>query len=412
MFTLLSALGLTLPTLPAASPEVDSVVAANNKFGLELYQQLRGREGNLFLSPYAINKTLAMVYAGARGETAHEMAAVLHYALGQERQHQAFLETRKLLNNAATHGRFHFSSPFKKAPPPRKDEVFLSAGLWGQRGYGFHQGYLNLLAQCYNAHLREVDFLAPEEARKTINSAVAEQTDCKVQDLFPTGAMKVTTRLALVSAIYFKGDWLHRFPAEATAPGKFRTAAGDTVDVPMMKQTEMFPYYENGKVQVLQMPYAGGNTTMIVLLPKDAAGLADLEKELTTEYLDYLLSPTVIRQQKVEVAVPKFTMASEFALRDALVGLGIRKAFAAGEADLSGMTGAAGPLFVDAVAHKSFVEVNEEGTVAAAAAGATVATLSAPARLPVFRADHPFVFVIRDVPTGMILFLGRFHAPS
>jgi serpin B len=397
MLNLTVALGLVLAMLGGVPQEAQSVIAGNNSFALDLYNQLRGREGNLFFSPYSIRKPLAMAWAGARGTTAEEMAAVLYFTTDGDRQHQAFLQTRKLLNQplARTHD----------------VQLYLSANLWAQRGCGCEKGFVNLLEEYYGAGLQEVDFATTQKARQTINAWVARQTDGKIRELFGPDSLSINTRLVLASAIYFKGNWVHPFPRNRTATGDFRLTAGNKVSVPMMSQTETFGYYEDEHLQVLQMPYAGKNLAMLVLLPKSVNGLANLEAALTAPGL--VAWVVGLREQKVRVELPKFKLTAGFALNDPLQALGMTKAFVGGQADFSGINGGREPLFLSAVVHKAFVDVTEEGTEAAAATGAEMATLSLPSRpaVPVFRADHPFVFAIRDLRTGVVLFLGRVVQP-
>jgi serpin B len=407
MFNLTPLFGLTLTVAAGVPPQdVQSVVAGNNSFALDLYAQVSDRDGNLFFSPYSVNKALAMTYAGARGDTAAEMAAVLHLTLGPDLQHRAFLETRKLLNHNGGALGIGLSMPGK-----RDVQLYLAASLWGQRGYGFQKSFLSLLQECYGAGLQEVDFTAPEQARKTINAWVEKQTNQKIPQLFGPDALGRNTRLVLASAIYFKGDWIHPFKKDRTRTEPFREDADSKVQVPMMNQTEPFGYCEDEQVQVLQMTYQGERLAMVVLLPKKTDGLAGLEKSLTEEKLAAWVGQ--LREQKVDVSLPKFKLTDALSLNETLAGLGMKKAFAPGEADFSAMNGGREPLFLSAVLHKAFVDVNEEGTEAAAATGAEVAAMALPRgpAVPVFRADHPFVFAIRDVRTGMILFLGRVVKP-
>jgi serpin B len=406
MLNLTPLFGLTLAVAAGVPPqEVQSVVAGNNQFALDLYTQMSGRDGNLFFSPYAIDKALAMTYAGARGDTAAEMAAALHFTLGPDRQHHAFLEARKLLNRSG-------GAPGVGIPLPGKRDVqlHLAASLWGQRGYGFQKNLLNLLQECYGAGLNEVDFTATEQARKTINAWVEKQTSHKIPQLFGPDVLGPSTRLVLASAIYFKGDWTHPFKKDKTRTELFRVDADNKFRVPMMNQTEPFGYCEDEQVQVLQMTYQGEHLAMVVLLPKKPDGLAELEKALTEEKLAAWVGQ--LREQKVDVSLPKFKLTDAFSLNETLAALGVKKAFSPAEADFSGMNGGREPLFLSTVLHKAFVDVNEEGTEAAAATGVEVSALALPGpAVPVFRADHPFVFAIRDVRTGMILFLGRVVKP-
>jgi serpin B len=402
MLMLLVGPALTLSAAGALPPEVGSVITANNQLAIGLYHQMSASGGNLFFSPYSIHKTLAMVYAGARNDTATEMAAVLHCTLGQERQHPAFREARQLLNQRSG-GLFRGSHDV---------QLYLSANLWGQHGYGFQKAYLDLIQDCYGAGLQEVDFTAPEPARKTINAWVDEQTRHKIEELFPSGAITGSTRLVLASAIYFKGDWIHPFQKNQTHDEAFWRTATDQAPVAMMNQTGMFDYFENDHLQVLQMSYEGEKLALVVLLPKARDGLAHLEKTLTAETLATWTDQ--LRPQKVAVSLPRYKLTAASALEGPLTALGMKKAFKPGEADLSGMNGGREPLFIGAVVHKAFVDVNEEGTEAAAATGVAVPTMAMPtaSAVPVFRADHPFLFAIRDVRAGMILFLGRMVQPS
>jgi serpin B len=408
MLSLLPTLALTLPFTPATPPEVQAVLTANNQFALDLYRQLRTGEGNLFFSPYCIDKALCMVHAGARGDTAEEMARVLHFTLEPQHQHRAFREARQLLNAPAERKPWGFRLGRGKAEGP----FHLSANLWGQQGCSFEKSFLNLLRECYGAGLREVNFADGETARQTINGWAESETDHRIRDLFPPGVLNRTTRLVLASAIYFKGDWVHPFDRDQTRKAAFGSSAADEVKAPLMKQTETFGYFENEELQVLQMPYQGKKLALVVLLPRKRDGLPDLEKTLTAEGLTAWLGG--LREQKVDVALPKFKLTAPFDLKEALSAMGMKKAFLGGVADFGGMNGGRESLYLSAVLHKAFVDVNEEGTEAAAATGAAMATLSAGAaqpRVPVFRADHPFAFAIRDVPTGAILFLGRLVRP-
>jgi serpin B len=396
MLTLLSALGLALPLVAGTPPEVQAVAAANNQFALDLYARLRPPDGNLFFSPYSVHKTLTIAYAGARGDTAREMAAVLHFLPGRGDPHRAYREARKLLNQKADR---------------RGVQLALSANLWGQRGNRFEKSFLKLLEDCYGAGLQEVDFTAPEAARRTINAWAEKQTNHKIRELFPEGTIKLTTRLVLASAIYFKGDWARAFPRSGTRNEPFWLDARRTVQAPLMSQTGEFGYFADEQLQVLELPYVGRDLAMVVLLPRRRDGLADLEKALTADRLAAWLGK--LRAQKVEVSLPRFKLTGEFSLGDTLAALGMKRAFVSGAADFGGMDGGREALFITAVRHRAFVEVNEEGTEAAAATGAAVGTLSAepPAAVPVFRADHPFVFAVRDVRTGVLLFLGRVARP-
>jgi serpin B len=381
-------------------PDAQSVLTANNQFAFDLYGRLRQAEGNLFFSPYSIDKALAMVYAGARGETAAELARVLHFDLDPEPQARAFAAARQLLNTN------------KGDPLPWRKGVRLrlAAALWGQKDYPFRRDYLDLLRDSFGAAPHTADFLhAPGPARTAINSWVEQQTAGKIKDLFAPEAIDTNTRLTLVSAIHFKGDWARPFEKSATGPEPFVTPSGRKLPVPMMSQTDTFGYFEDAELQVLQMPYAGGEWAMVVVLPRKSGGLADLEKALTAEKLAGWVGQ--FAEREVKVFLPKIKLESAFSLKETLGAMGMPRAFS-GAADFRGMSDGGEGLYLSAVVHKAFVEVNEEGTEAAAATGAVVGALSLPRQgPPVFRADHPFVFAIRDVRTGTLLFLGRVVQP-
>jgi serpin B len=337
-----------------------------------------------------------MTYAGARTETADQMAKTLHFPLGQERLHPTFAALQQELN-----------APGKK----RGYELSVANALWGQKGYGFLPQFLQVTRDNYGAGLNEVDFVrATEEARKTINAWVEKETKDKIKELLKPGVLDVDTRLVLTNAIYFKGDWAKQFKKDQTRDEPFRIAAGKSVKVPMMHQYEApFGYFESDTLQALQLPYEGKELSMVVLLPKKVDGLPELEKSLTADRLADVISK--IREQDVNVALPKFKVTAEFKLNDELAKLGMPLAFTMGRADFSGMNGDREKLFISAVVHKAFVDVNEQGTEAAAATGVVIKTQSARI-VPTFRADHPFLFVIRDNRSHGILFLGRLVNPQ
>jgi serpin B len=402
MSYLLLALSLTGAFSASPTPDAQSAAAANNQFALDLYGRLAARGGNVFFSPYSINKALAMAYAGARGDTAAEMAAVLHLPDDQEQAHRSFLEMRRLINR-------NFSGSLLSKP---RVQMAQAAALWGQSGYGFQEPFLKRLDECYGARLNEVDFWAGDSARQTINAWVEKQTAGKVPQLFGPDTLGRSTRLVLASAIYYKGEWLSPFPKDSTRPEPFLVSRDRRADVPMMTQTDAFKYAEVAEGQMLEMPYDGKGLAMLVVLPRDVDGLAALEKSLTATQLAAWTSR--LRQQQVQVSFPRFKMEGAFALPETLKALGMKTAFVQGEADFSGMNGGREPLWLGAVAHKAFVDVNELGTEATAATGVAVeGTIGLPQgpTVPVFRADHPFLFAIRDVQTGVILFLGRFVQP-
>jgi serpin B len=372
--------------------DLSALVNGNNQFAFDLYGRLRAEPGNLFFSPSSISTALAMTYGGARAETATQMADVLHFDLAQDRLDTAF---------AALLDRLGVTK--------QGIEVRIANRLWGQAGYRFLPTYLQLAKEHYGAELGQVDFAQQTEAvRQEINAWVEEQTNDKIKDLIPAGVLNQLTRLVLTNAIYFKGDWAARFDKQATEELPFHLSADEKVDVPMMFQNGEFKYGAVDDVQILELPYIGSGFSMFVMLPKDVAGLAPVEEKLTPDNLGKWLSAP--RKQKVDVYLPKFTMTSQFSLNGVLQAMGMTAAFDSDTADFSGMTGKKG-LYLTAVIHKAFVDVNEEGTEAAAATGVVVGVKSIQVT-PAFRADHPFVFLIRDNQTESILFMGRLADPA
>jgi serpin B len=369
------------------------VVNGNTAFALDLYAHVRDRPGNQFFSPYNLSTALAMTYAGARGQTAQEMAHTLHFPTDQKALHAAL---------AAVNGELLAGRKLKGC------QLYTANALWGQKGVSFLPDFLQTLRQFYGAGLREVDFReATEEARRTINAWVEKQTRDKIKDLFPPGVLTSDTELALTSAIYFKGDWASPFRKDRTQTGDFHVAADRKVSVPLMHQTASFGFFEDDQIKVLEMPYAGDTLSLVALLPKKVDGLADFERKLTPDRL--VGSLRHLQSQEVEVTFPRFRATAEYRLKDILSAMGMPSAFSP-KADFTGMTGQPG-LYLSAVIHKAYVDLNEEGTEAAAATG-IAAKLAAVARMPTFRADHSFVYLIRDRQTGTILFLGRVTDPA
>ncbi|MGA2257956.1 MAG: serpin family protein [Thermoguttaceae bacterium] len=371
--------------------DVSAVVEGNNQFALDLYAKLRGEQAdNLFFSPYSISTALAMTCAGARGETEKQMAGVLHFPVPQDRIPSAFASLMAKLQS-----------------PKDGNQLRIANRLWGQQGYDFLPEFLRVTREQYKAELALLDFATKaEEARKVINAWVEKQTEEKIKDLIQPGVLDQMTRLVLTNAIYFKGKWASQFDKKATQEAPFKLTPTKTVTVPMMHRKDSFKYGAMDDAQILELPYVGEKLSMLVVLPKAVDGLADVEKRLT----DLGKWLPAFRKQEVNVYLPRFTMTSQFQMNEALKSLGMASAFAPDAADFSGMDGKR-DLSISAVIHKAFVDVNEEGTEAAAATG-VVMRAKAVRITPVFRADHPFVFLIRDTGTGAILFVGRVVNPK
>ncbi|HEY8531069.1 MAG TPA: serpin family protein, partial [Limnochorda sp.] len=374
--------------------DIDAVASTNNAFAFDLYRQLAKEEGNLFFSPYSLSIALAMVYGGASGQTAAQLAQALHIELPADTFHRAVSELARAL----------------EAPNDAYD-LSVANALWGQKGYPFRSEFLELTSSYYQAGLHEVDYTSAssrEAARRAINAWVEEQTQGKIRNLIQPEDLSDLTRLVLTNAIYFKGAWEAPFHPDATRPMPFHLAAGATVDVPTMHQSADFLYAENETVQVLELPYAGGKLSMVVVLPKEG-GLQALEETIDPQQVQAWLAQGSKRE--VEVYLPRFTLAQRVVLNDVLQALGVVDAFDPTRADFSGMAEDR-DLYLSQVIHQSFIEVHEEGTEAAAATGIGMRITSLPANPPpVFRVDRPFIFLIRDGSTGTILFMGRVADP-
>jgi serpin B len=388
--------GLVMAQAPAKlSPDTAQVVQGNNGFGFDLFQEIRSKDGNLFYSPYSISNALAMTAAGARGNTAKEMAATLHLPPDGQRLHAGFADLIQSLNNPA------------KA---RKYDLQIANRLWGQKRFGFLPDFLKLSSDAYGAGLEELDFsAAPEAARQAINAWVEKQTKDKIKNLMPEGSVTVATRLVLTNAIYFKAQWADPFFDKATAKQDFKAGPGKTMKVDMMHKTEIMQYAATDEIQFVELPYEQHQLSMLVLLPKNADGLPALEKQLSAAKLAEWSKAA--KRNNVVLSLPRFKFTSTFEnLKNVLAKMGMTTAFTP-QADFSGMASGA-KLFIDQVVHKAFVDVNEFGTEAAAATAVGMRLAAAPVENITFTADHPFVFVIRDNATGSVLFVGRVANPE
>jgi serpin B len=375
------------------------LVEGNSAFAFKLYQALKGKEGNLFYSPYSISLALAMTYAGARSETAEQMADTLKFLLQQERLHPAF---NWLDAELATRG---------QGAQGKDGEGFrlnIVNAIWGQKDYQFLTGFLDVLAENYGAGLRILDFInEAEKYRVAINDWVSDQTEGRIEDLIPPGAISEWTRLVLTNAIYFNAAWAYPFDEDMTSDAPFYLLDSGQITVPMMKQAESFGYTEGERYQAVELPYDGGELSMVILLP-EARQFAAFEEGLQAEQVDAIIND--LQKTEVTLTMPKFEFESQFNLKDALVDMGMPIAFSE-FADFSGMTGKR-DLCISDVIHKAFVAVDEAGTEAAAATAVIMdVTLMPPPPIPV-TIDHPFIFLIRDIYTGAILFVGRVLNPS
>ncbi len=384
-----------------AEGDLDALVEGNSGFAFDLYRLLVEETGdeNLFYSPYSISLALAMTYAGARGETEEQMAEALHFTLPQEDLHPCF---NALDQELARRG---------EGAEGKDDEGFrlnIANAIWGQEDYEFLSSFLDVLAENYGAGLRVLDFGgAPEESRATINDWVSEETEGKIEDLIPRGLINPLTRLVLTNAIYFNAAWARPFQEGSTADGLFTLPDGTEVQVPMMRQQESFRYAEGADYAAIELPYDGHEMSMVIVLPEERAWEA-FEETLDAERVQGIIEE--LDRQQVALTMPKFEFDARFSLKESLAALGMPQAFS-GEADFSGMTGDRA-LFISEVVHKAFVAVDEKGTEAAAATAVVMLESAMPETPVEMVIDHPFLFLIRDVETGAILFVGRVVDPS
>jgi serpin B len=377
--------------------ELKTLVDGNSAFAFDLYKSLKTKDGNLFYSPYSLSTALAMTYAGARTDTEKQMAATLHFDLTQARLHPAFdsldLELGKRGQNLKGNETFKMSN--------------VNA-IWGQKDYTFQAAYLDTLAQYYGAGLHVLDFKqSPEASRVTINNWVSDQTNNKIKDLLPQGVIDTLTRLVLTNAIYFNATWDTPFKKEATRDAQFNPLNGSSVTVPMMRQSASFNYTAGDNYQVVELPYSGKELSMVILVPK-AGQFAAFENALNATQLASVTSN--LKTSYVALAMPKFKYDSSFGLKDTLSAMGMPVAFT-DSADLSGMTGNR-ELVIKEVVHKAYVAVDEAGTEAAAASAVIAGVTSVGPTAVELTIDRPFIFLIRDVKTGTILFMGRVMNPK
>lgn len=389
--------------LPQVAPsQRDKAVEGNNKLAVALYQQLRDNPRikqapyNLFFSPYSVSSALTMTYAGAVGDTAKEMRSALQLQLPDQEIHLANSWLAIDLNNRGQAGDFTFT---------------VANRLWGRTGLTFESAFMSLMKVQYLAGMERLDFQSdPNAARQTINKWVEDKTNQKIKDLLPEGSINSEISLVLTNAIYFKGNWKNKFDKDATTDRAFALVANEkpSVQVPMMSKVAPARYATTDNAWIVAMPYKGEQLEMVLVVPKDQEGLFAIEKDLTYETLSGWLS-SLAPTDKVGVIMPKFKFTYKEKLKTAFIGLGMQKAFGSG-ADFSGMTTEEN-LHIDQIFHKAFIEVNEEGSEAAAATAVTMKRDSAGPSHPTVLADHPFLFMIHDKSTGSILFMGRVHNP-
>ena len=378
----------------ADTPPATDLATGNTRFAFDLLGRLKDQPGNLFVSPYSLSTALAMTYAGARGETADQMAATLHFDQPPGPLSAAFAEMdRRLL----------------AGPEPRPYSLSIANALWGQEGDQFAPEFQTLLETHYRAGLRLVDFRSSERARSRINAWVEEKTGGKIRDLLRPPSPSSDTSLLLTNAIYFRSAWASPFSKAATRDEAFRGGEGREVQVPMMHRTGRLAYLDGDAFQAVEIPYEGNRLALMVLLPKAVDGLAAFADSVSANSLSDWSGR--MQPRPVDLALPRFRIETGIEVQGVLQTMGMTLAFG-GDADFSGMNGRR-DLAISGVVHKAFVDVDEDGTEAAAATAVTMKRMSVARPEPpvAFRADHPFLFLIRDKTTGSVLFLGRLTDP-
>jgi len=370
------------------------IIEANNRFAINLYSQYKSEEGNIFFSPFSISTAMAMVYEGAEGKTAKEIKSVFGFPKYDNSRRNQYSNLLSDIN--------------------KKDNEYAlktANALWAEQDFHFLDEYLTTVEKYYGGKTTNLDFKNEWEAsRLIINNWVEDKTNDKIKDLLPEDLIDADTRLVLTNAIYFKAKWLIQFDADKTRDEYFRVNPDKSIKVPMMQPTSQkstFNYTQNKDLQILEMPYAGEDLSMLILLPLDD-DIEALENSFTIEKLTEWKKS--LRKRRVNIYIPKFKFETKYFMKKTLSDLGMPTAFT-GSADFSGMTGTR-DLKIDKVIHQAFIEVNEEGTEAAAATGISMMPTSMPPPTPIFKADHPFIFIIQQNETGNILFMGRVSDPS
>ncbi|WP_448516671.1 serpin family protein [Pseudothermotoga sp.] len=366
--------------------------AANsvNSFGLDLYRVLSGKEGNIFFSPFSISTALAMTYLGADGNTALQMKQVLHFE--DEGLHESFSKLIASLNK-----------------PAEGYKLSIANALWVQRNYPLLETFLRDIDSYYRAPVNTVDFVTDlDNSIRKVNDWIEEKTAGKIKNMLTRDDVDSLTRLILTNAIYFKGKWKMPFDEKLTKKDFFYENETTKVEVDMMELTEKFEYYEDDQVQVLKLPYAGSSLSMLIVLPKVSVKLMELEKDLTKEKIEQWLKN--LSETRVQLFLPRFKIQQRLSMKETLMKMGMIDPFT-DRADFSKIDGTR-KLKIQNVIHQAFVEVNEEGTEAAAATAVTMGIKMAMPVMPViFRADRPFMFFIQEETSNTILFMGRLQKP-
>jgi serpin B len=377
-----------LAAFPLKDDRISQLVDGNTTLAFNLYRSLFDREANLVYSPHSLSISLAMTYAGAKEQTEVQMAKALHFDLPQSQLHPAF----NALDQALT---------------SREDvQLNLSNALWGSQQSIYLEPFLDTLTENYGAGVRLVDFGTSEQARQTINEWVGDETDNRIQELLPPGAILSNTDLVLTNAVYFKAGWNHAFNPGNTQEGTFTLLDGERLSIPLMNGFFELPYAQVGDMKAIDLSYEGEDASMLILLP-EAGSFESTVENMNTGTLNTILE--AMTPTSVQVSLPKFKFDSAVRMKDHLMTLGMVDAF--GNANFSGIDGSR-ELFIDEVYHQAFISVDEAGTEAAAGSAVEMSRKGDPPAEMVFKADHPFIFLIRDVESGAVLFLGHVLNPD
>jgi len=388
------------PNVP--EDDLELLRQGNTDFAFDLYRQLKDESDageNMFYSPLSISIALSMTYAGAKDDTKNEMADVLHFDLPEPDLHAAFNALDQALESRGQDAQGSDGEPFR---------LNVINALWGQVGYPFLESFLDGLALYYGAGMTLLDFGSdPEAARVVINDWVAAQTENRIEDLIPENVITGFTRLVLTNAVYFNASWKEPFVEEITQNGEFSTPAGE-VTVPMMRQDTEHGYAEGDGFQAVDLPYDGDELSMVIVVPEEGR-MAEIEDALNGAFVTSITDS--LETHNVNLTMPKFSFTQSFRLKDTLQSMGMNIPFIGGEADFTGIADPS-ELYISAVIHKAFLAVDEKGTEAAAATAVVVTDTSAPMDPKVVTLDRPFIFFIRDIETGAVVFVGRVADPT
>jgi serpin B len=381
-----------------ASQELAKLVEGNSALAFSLYDQFRAHsEGNFFYSPLSISQALAMAWAGARGQTEAEMASTLHFELGQAQLHPAMNQLDLLLASRGIGAQGADGKGFR---------LRINNALWGQRGYPILNPFLDVLAQNYDAGVRVLDFKEqPDASRDIINSWVEKQTEGKIKNLIES--LDPMTRLVLTNTIYFNAAWNKVFPKESTQDRPFHRLDGSTVMAPAMTVTDSFPYADGRTWKAVELPYDGKELSMLVVVPEPGQ-FAAVEARLCSSGIGEVVG--ALQPAGATLTMPKWKVESKWKMKDVLKQMGMVEAFSQAKANFTGINGGIEPLWIAEVIHQSFISVDEQGTEAAAATAVVMEGGAMPPAPLVI--DRPFIYLIRDVATGSILFAGRVMDPT